>query len=76
MLSDLTKRVQSSGGQSEKNRKYISVLLLQGASRDTFLTNNLEPRPGRVEVQVNIHEGASKKRTKTVNAVSFLKMYY
>lgn len=31
---------------------------LQSASRDMFLTNNLEPRPGRVEVQVNIHEGS------------------
>jgi len=41
----------------EGNRKYIGVFSLQGASRDMFLTNNLEPRPGRVELQVNIHEG-------------------
>lgn len=32
-----------------------TVSALQGASRDIFLTNNLEPRPGRVEVQL-IHE--------------------
>lgn len=62
----------------EGNRKRIGSqrFALQGASRDIFLTNNLEPRPGRVEVQVNIHEGRSKKRIETLNAVSFLKMCY
>ena len=33
--------------------KYSQHFASQGASRDTFLTNNLEPRPGRVEVQLN-----------------------
>lgn len=35
--------------------KYSQHFASQGASRDIFLTNNLEPRPGRVEVQ-RIHE--------------------
>ena len=65
---------ENESNPDEVNRKYSQRFALQGASRDIFSTNKLEPRPGRVEVQVNIHEGAaSKKRIKTLTPIVFSK---
>lgn len=40
--------------ESERTGSTVSKFALQGASRDIFLTNRLEPRPVRVEVQLNM----------------------
>lgn len=66
-------RVQSSWNQ-RRDRKYSQRFALQGASRDIFLTNNLEPRPGRVEVTSQYSRRvASEKRRKLLTPLVFSK---